>query len=103
MVYGKPNNTLRELENSPGVWVFDFENGITIIMFSDGFRKNRYKGTSYEVVVRDNLNKDDVADALESLLNDLNLRFESQFPDDYKKYKETYEMFHRHCQSKEDK
>jgi len=48
VVFGKPNSVLRECENSPGVWVFDFNNGVTIYMFSDGFRKNHYKGTSIE-------------------------------------------------------
>lgn len=84
VVYGKPNSELRTLESSPGVWVFDFSNGVTILMFSDGFRKNHFKGTSYEVVL--NKSKDnDILEALEVLFDDCIEKSKSMFPDEFSK------------------
>lgn len=46
----KPNVTMMGYENRPGAWVFDHEpTGIVLVMFSDGHRKDPYKGTSYEL------------------------------------------------------
>lgn len=55
VIYRKPNSILRECENSPGVCVFDFSNNVTLFMFSDGFRKNHYKRTSYKVELKEDL------------------------------------------------
>lgn len=85
LVYGKPNNTLRECENSPGVWIFDFSNNVTILMFSDGFRKNHYKGTSYEVVLDNNPKDKDLVDSLNVLMEDFLLKFKDQFPEEFNK------------------
>lgn len=84
VVYGKPNSILKECENSPGVWVFDFSNEITILMFSDGFRKDHYKGTSYEVELKENLSEDNVINALSCLFNDFQVKFKEQYPEDFK-------------------
>ena len=46
---GKPNVTMQGYENSPGAWVFEHTTGIILVIFSDGHRKNCYKGTSYEL------------------------------------------------------
>ena len=65
---GKPNVTLPELESNPGVWVFEHTSGIILLIFSDGHRKNCYRGTSYELAnVPDNF---DDAMAL-SVYNDI--------------------------------
>jgi hypothetical protein len=48
--FGKPNVTMMDYENRPGAWVFDHEpTGIVLVVFSDGHRKDPYKGTSYEL------------------------------------------------------
>jgi hypothetical protein len=47
----KPNNSVPAFESSPHVWHFkDTETDIEFLMFSDGRRKNHYKGTSVEVI-----------------------------------------------------
>lgn len=47
---GKPNVNMIGYESRPGAWVFDHEpTGIILVIFSDGHRKNPYKGTSYEL------------------------------------------------------
>ncbi len=83
VIYGKPNSILRECENSPGVWVFDFSNNITLFMFSDGFRKNHYKGTSYEVELKEDLNEKSVVEALESFFEDFQMKFKSQYAEKF--------------------
>lgn len=47
---GKPNVTLPGLESNPGVWIFEHTSGVILLVFSDGHRKNCYRGTSYELV-----------------------------------------------------
>lgn len=87
LIYGKPNSIIRECENSPGVWVFNFSNNITLLMFSDGFRKNNYKGTSFELVINDNINGSHAVDALDFFFNDAQSKLKLQFPDNYNQIK----------------
>ncbi len=85
ILYGKPNSILRECENSPGVWGFDFSNDISLLMFSDGFRKNNYKGTSYELLLDNNPTEANTVQALEFFLIDFAFRFRTNFNDDFLK------------------
>jgi len=55
------------LENRPGIWVLDFETGVTLLMFSDGHRKHSIKGCSFEVVINDALWDRALASALREL------------------------------------
>ncbi|NCQ51879.1 hypothetical protein GW796_08295 [archaeon] len=87
VVYGKPNSILKECENSPGVWVFDFSNGITLFMFSDGFRKDNYKGTSYEVEIKEGVMEKHVIESLKSFFDDFQKKFKEQYPEDFEKFK----------------
>lgn len=49
---GTPNCHMRGYESYPGAWVFyDTEYKIRWLVFSDGIRKNHFKGTSYEVTL----------------------------------------------------
>ncbi len=93
IVYGKPNSILRECEGSPGVWVFDFTNDVTILMFSDGFRKNCFKGTSYEVVLDNNPKKENVIQALNILFEDFSIKFKKEFPEEQKKLENLVKKF----------
>ncbi len=60
--YGKPNVTMMDYESRPGAWVFDHEpTGIVLVVFSDGHRKNSYKGTGYEIAnIPDNISDSDM-------------------------------------------
>jgi len=49
---GKPNVIMPEFESSPGLWVLDDElTGIRWMIWSDGYKKNPWKGTKFEVIV----------------------------------------------------
>lgn len=85
VVYGQPNNILKECENSPGVWIFDFSNNVTILMFSDGFRKNHYKGTSYELVLDNHPKEKEVIDAFNIFIDDFLLKLKEQNIDEFEK------------------
>lgn len=87
IVYGKYNSILKEFESSPGVWVFDFSNSVTLLMFSDGFRKNNYKGTSYEIVLTDNPNRENIIQALEVFYKDFQIKFKTDFPEQHESLK----------------
>jgi len=48
---GKPLATLPDFESNPGIWVFtDSLTSFTFLIYSDCYKKNYYKGTSYEFV-----------------------------------------------------
>lgn len=57
----KPNCSVPVLESSPHLWHFkDSETEVEFLMFSDGLRKNHFKGTSVEVLYKeDEYHKDD--------------------------------------------
>jgi hypothetical protein len=57
----KPNNSMPQLESAPHVWHWrDTDTDVEFLMFSDGLRKNHYKGTSVEVLYKeDEHHKDD--------------------------------------------
>lgn len=90
VVFDKPNSVLRECEGSPGVWIFDFSNGVTLLMFSDGFRKNHYKGTSYELVVKEGQKEESVADSLKLFKDDFVIKFKEKLPEEQKKLEEIF-------------
>lgn len=49
---GAPLVRVREFESSPGLWVFDSApSGHVFLVWSDGYKKNPWKGTSYEVII----------------------------------------------------
>lgn len=58
----KPNCSMPALESSPHIWHFkDTETEIEFVLYSDGLRKNHYKGTSVEVLYNENeYHKDDI-------------------------------------------
>ena len=59
MKFGTPNCHMKEYESYPGAWVFyDKEADIRWLVFSDGIRKNHFKGTSYEVTIPDSLTEE---------------------------------------------
>lgn len=48
----KQNIVMRGYESNPGCWYYTSDvTGIGILIFSDGKRKNCFKGTSYEIVL----------------------------------------------------
>lgn len=65
---GKPLVTLPPFESSPGIWVLDDEEtGIIFLIWSDGWKKNPRKGTSYEVICNDD-NKKFIAPAFQRMV-----------------------------------
>lgn len=49
---GKPNVIMQKYESRPAVWVFeDTDTGLIWCIYSDGLRKNAYKGTRYEMTI----------------------------------------------------
>lgn len=57
----KPNCSVPALESSPHLWHFkDSETEVEFLVFSDGLRKNHFKGTTVEVLFKENeYHKDD--------------------------------------------
>ena len=48
---GKPITTFRSFESTPGLWILDdTDTKIGFLIWSDGYKKKWWKGTSYEVV-----------------------------------------------------
>ena len=48
---GAPMVRVRKFESSPGLWVFDSApSGHVFLVWSDGYKKHPWKGTSYEVI-----------------------------------------------------
>lgn len=83
VIYGKPNSILKECENSPGLWIFDFSNEVSVFMFSDGFRKDNYKGTSYEIEIKEGITEKKVIEALTCFFNDFQEKFKLQYPEEF--------------------
>lgn len=51
---GKPNVIVRDYESSPGAWIFDdTDTGIAFVVWSDGWKKHPWKGSSIEYVLGD--------------------------------------------------
>lgn len=66
-VLGKPMLIMREYESSPGLWLLDdTDTGITFLVWSDGYKKNPWKGTSYEAVFSRG-HKKNISEAVERL------------------------------------
>ncbi len=50
---GPPLVRMPDYESSPGLWVFDdTRSGIVFLLWSDGYKKHPWKGTSYETLAR---------------------------------------------------
>lgn len=62
---GKPNCHMKGYESYPGAWVFyDTEFKVRWLVFSDGIRKNHFKGTSYEVTIPENFSEEEFKKAI---------------------------------------
>lgn len=49
---GDPLVKMRGYESTPGLWMFDdIETGTRFLIWSDGYKKNPWKGTSVEAIV----------------------------------------------------
>jgi len=58
--FGKPNCHMKGYESYPGAWVFyDDVRNLRWLVFSDGIRKNHFKGTSYEVTIPEHLTEEE--------------------------------------------
>jgi len=67
---GKPNVTMRGYESNPGAWIFnDTDSQITWIMFSDGHKKNSFKGASYELILPKNISSNELGNAIRNFFN----------------------------------
>jgi len=65
----RPNVTMKGYESSPGCWVFDdTESKITWIMFSDCYRKSHFKGTSYELILPEDIIDEQLKVAIQKFL-----------------------------------
>jgi len=63
--FGKPNVTMKGYESNPGVWVFEHKQyGVQLFIFSDGHKKNCFKGTSYEFSFSHDLNGQELVDLI---------------------------------------
>lgn len=71
---GTPNCHMQGYESYPGAWVFyDTEYNIRWLVFSDGIRKNHFKGTSYEVTLPENgITEDDFKAAIRKFFSHFN-------------------------------
>lgn len=49
-VLGKPNCTIRDFEDSPRVWIVNYNNKFDFLVFVT----KEYRGSSYEIIVKDN-------------------------------------------------
>lgn len=70
---GEPLVKMRKYESSPGLWIFDdTETNITFLIWSDGYKKKPWKGTSYEVIASDD-KLNNVGLSFERLIDNLKL------------------------------
>ena len=67
--WGKPNINCRNLEASPGVWLFNDSVGVAWIIYSDLHHKHPWKGTSFEVYVIDRVDDEDLCGAINRFLD----------------------------------
>jgi hypothetical protein len=64
-LFGTPNCNMKGYESYPGAWVFyDTVSNVRWLVFSDGIRKNPFKGTSYEVTIPDDFTEDQFKEAI---------------------------------------
>ncbi len=65
---GAPLVRVRKFESSPGLWVFDSApSGHVFMIWSDGYKKRPWKGTSYEVIANSD-HMDTLVPAFEALV-----------------------------------
>lgn len=55
-----------DYESSPGVWIFEGD-CVHVVVFSDIYKKNPWKGTSFELVISDAATDQDVLEAVKWL------------------------------------
>ncbi len=65
---GSPLLRVRDFESTPGLWLFRSDpSGHVFLIWSDGYKKHPWKGTSYEVVVNPD-RMDTLAEAFAALV-----------------------------------
>jgi len=67
--WGKPNLNCRDLESSPGVWIFDDTAGVTWVIYSDMHHKHPWKGTSFEVSIDDGISDKTMCEVIQRFLD----------------------------------
>ncbi len=67
---GKHNNSIPEFVSNPQVWLYESEN-MYLIIYSDIFRKNAYKGTSAEIILKRNISEKEALKEFKEWSNDI--------------------------------
>ena len=55
---GKPHNNIPDFESNPHVWLYESEN-IILIIYSDCLKKNAFKGTSAEIILKNSISEEE--------------------------------------------
>lgn len=67
---GVPNNNIPCFESNPHVWLYESDN-IILIIYSDCLRKNVFKGTSGEIIIKNNVTEDQALKEFEEWSNEV--------------------------------
>ncbi len=67
---GKPNNNIPDFESNPHVWLYESEN-IILIIYSDCLKKNAFKGTSAEIILKNSISEKEALKEFERWSNEV--------------------------------
>ncbi len=67
---GKNNNSIPEFESNPQVWLYESDN-MYLIIYSDILRKNAFKGTSAEIILKKALSEKEALKEFEEWSNEV--------------------------------
>lgn len=65
---GKHNNSIPEFESNPQVWLYESDN-MYLIIYSDCLRKNAFKGTSAEIILKNSISEEEALKEFEQWSN----------------------------------
>lgn len=67
---GKPHNNIPDFESNPHVWLYESEN-MYLIIYSDCLRKNAFKGTGAEIILKNSISEEDALKEFEEWSNEV--------------------------------
>lgn len=70
LILGKPNNNIPDFESNPHVWLYESEN-MYLIIYSDCLRKNAFKGTGAEIILKNSISEEDALKEFEEWSNEV--------------------------------
>jgi len=68
LILGKPHNNIPDFESNPHVWLYESEN-IILFVYSDCLKKNAFKGTGAEIILKNSISEEDALKEFEEWSN----------------------------------